>query len=46
MKNKELIEILSEYPEDMDVVMIDEEGYGWSIEYVRESYGELEIRHN
>lgn len=46
MTIKELIEILSEYPEDMDVVVMDDAGYGCSVEYVRESYGTLQIRHN
>lgn len=45
MTIKELIEILSEYPDDMDVCVTDEAGYGCSIDYVGDNYGILQIQH-
>lgn len=41
----ELKELLSEYPDYMEVAIIDEAGYRCSIDFVGESYGTLQIRH-
>ncbi|MDE6536081.1 MAG: hypothetical protein K2K82_08765 [Muribaculaceae bacterium] len=45
MTVKELIEALSQYPEDMDVCVTDECGYGCSIDYVGENCETIYIHH-